>query len=95
MAANDRLIFRAHALQRMVDRGFRIEDVESALEQGEIIESYPDDFPYPSQLVLGRAGIRPIHVVCAYNAVENETIIITVYEPDAASWTDDFRMRLQ
>src|SRR5260370_23936516 len=37
------------------------------------IESYPGDFPYPSRLLLGWCGLRPIHVVAAVNAADNET----------------------
>ncbi|KPV64662.1 MAG: hypothetical protein AOA65_0877 [Candidatus Bathyarchaeota archaeon BA1] len=42
------------------------DDVISALLDGEVIEKYPDDKPFPSCLVYGRAKDRkPLHVVCA------------------------------
>lgn len=87
-----KLVFRAHALQRMFERGFGVDEVKAALLHGETIEDYPDDFPFPSRLVLGFAGERPAHVVAADND-EGETIIITVYEPDPAKWDPGFRKR--
>jgi hypothetical protein len=55
------------------------------------IESYPDDKPYASRLMLGWANGRPIHVVAA--KAEHEIIVITVYEPDAARWEPGFERR--
>ena len=44
---------------------------------------------------IGWRGDRPLHVVAAYNARDDEHIVITVYEPDAAQWDDGFRRRKQ
>ncbi len=46
-----RLVFRVHAVERMFGRGISEEDVRHALANGEEIESYPEDAPYPSRLV--------------------------------------------
>ncbi len=77
----------------MVERGFNDETVERVLSQGKEIESYPDDLPYPSRLVMAWIGTRPVHVVAAYNSGDNETIIITVYEPDPERWEPGFERR--
>lgn len=53
----------------------------------------PEDKPYPSKLVLGERGGRPLHVVVAENATDNERIVITVYEPDQDQWESGFRRR--
>jgi hypothetical protein len=50
---HERLIFRVHALQRMFQRRITEADVREILQVGEVIESYPDDTPYPSRLILG------------------------------------------
>jgi hypothetical protein len=63
--AYDDLIFRVHAIQRMFDRGIRETDVRDVLEHGEVIEAYPDDLPYPSRLMLGHCGGRPVHVLAS------------------------------
>ncbi|MBI4316859.1 MAG: DUF4258 domain-containing protein [Chloroflexi bacterium] len=67
--------------------------ISAALEQGKIIEEYPDDTPYPSCLILGWSGHRPLHVVVASNAKTLETIIVTVYQPDLAYWESGFERR--
>lgn len=51
---------------------------------GEIIEYYPDDYPFPSCLILGyfNSG-KGIHVVCS----------VTAYYPDKNEWLEDLRTR--
>lgn len=88
-----RLIFRVHAVERMFSRGVSEEDVRRVLDNGETVESYPEDKPYPSRLVLGWHGARPIHVVVAENVGGEEVFIVTVYEPDLERWEADFRRR--
>ncbi|OGK87807.1 MAG: hypothetical protein A2X52_10015 [Candidatus Rokubacteria bacterium GWC2_70_16] len=89
------LVFRVHALRRMARRGISVAEVRQALGTGEAIEAYPDDTPYPSRLVLGWGGPRPLHVVVADDAGGGQTIVITVYEPDPVRWEVDFRRRRQ
>jgi hypothetical protein len=88
-----KITFRVHAIQRMFERKISVEDVRSVLENGEAIETYADDLPYPSRLVLGWRKNRPIHVVVAENSSVDEMIVITVYEPDQLQWEADFRSR--
>ena len=57
------LRFTAHALERMFERGVSPKDCETVLEEGETIEQYPEDQPFPSELRLGFVGGRPIHLV--------------------------------
>lgn len=89
--AGNKLTFRVHALQRMFQKN--ISDVRTVLTAGGTIEDYPEDIPYPSRLMLGWSGKRPLHVVAAVNTRENETIVITAYEPDAARWEPGFKRR--
>jgi hypothetical protein len=65
------------------------------IETGAAIEKRPEDEPFPSRLVLGWVRGRPLHVVAADDEVNEETIIITTYEPDEAMWTNDFQKRRQ
>ena len=51
------------------------------------------DTPFPSELILGWSGGKPLHVVAAYNAADEEAIVITAYEPDPAQWDESFRRR--
>lgn len=92
--AVDRLVFRVHAIQRMFQRDVSEEDIRQALGTGETIQEYPDDQPYPSRLVLGWHGSRPIHVVVADNRDNHEMVVITVYEPDPTEWEPGFRRKM-
>ena len=88
-----KVTYRVHAVRRMFERGISETQVREVLEGGEEITAYPDDKPYPSRLLLGWRGERPLHVVAAYNARDDEEIVITVYEPEAALWEDGFKRR--
>ena len=90
-----RLVFRVHAIERMFERQIGEADVREILTNGETIEAYQQDTPYPSRLVLGWCRGCPLHVVVADNAETQETIVITVYEPDPGQWEPGFRQRRQ
>ncbi|MGD9970745.1 MAG: DUF4258 domain-containing protein [Sulfuricurvum sp.] len=85
-------IYRTHAIERMFQRDVNEEDVEQVVKNGEIVEEYPADYPYPSFLVLGYCGSRPLHVVFAKDETEN-IIVITVYEPTLEKWLEDLKTR--
>ena len=85
--------FSGHVFKRMAERKFSPEMIKSVIENGTVIKSYPDDTPYPSRLILGFDEQRPVHVVSAYNSENDTEYVITVYEPDALKWSDDFTER--
>ena len=87
------VIFSRHALERMFQRSIGPEVVKQVLNQGEVIANYPDDTPFPSQLILGYRNGRPIHLVAAKDGRAEICYIITVYEPQAELWADDYRKR--
>jgi len=88
-------IYREHAIQRMFERDIFEEDIENVIKNGEIIEEYPDDEPYPSYLALKYFDNKPLHVVFAINKEANETIVITAYYPDKEKWSSDFKKRIK
>jgi hypothetical protein len=85
------LLFRAHALERMFERHVTVEEVQFVLETGKTVDNYPHDRPYPSRLVLGWIGDRPLHLVVA--EAGDVTFVITVYEPDPKIWEAGFEKR--
>lgn len=90
--SDDKVIVSGHAAQRLRSRSIRYADVIAALTGGEIIEQYPEDYPYPSCLVLGAAvNGRYLHVVCGSDG--EYLWIITAYYPSEDKWSDDFRTR--
>lgn len=49
----------------MFEREISVDEVMQVLDEGETIESYDRERPYPSRLLLGRIGGRTLHVVVA------------------------------
>lgn len=88
-----RVVWRAHVLRRMVERGIGRTEIFGAILAGEVIEEYPDDSPYPSALLLGFAGGRPLHVVVSFDEAAPDTYIITVYEPSPDKFEPDWKTR--
>ena len=78
-AERSNIMVTAHAAEQMKIRGIKIPDIYSAFDNGEIIEDYPSDYPYPSCLILYDPGNTPLH--------------ITAYHPDPMKWEPDFRTR--
>ena len=90
-----RLVFRTHALRRMLERQISVDDVRWVLETGETLAEYQGDRPIPSRLVLGWVLVRPIHVVAADQEDSEITVVITAYQPDPNAWFRGFRWRRQ
>lgn len=75
-----------HAQRRCDSRGISLEEIKKVINEGEIIETYPKDFPYPSCLVLGYVRKNePLYLLCALG---NLVHIITVHWLDPAKWLD-------
>ena len=71
-----------------------IQDIIASVVEGEIIEDYPADKPYPSCLVYGETSTRePVHTVWAYNRENRWAVLITVYRPDPNRWVEGRKRR--
>ncbi len=82
----------SHVLARLQERGIQPSDIKNCLMTGRIIEQYPDDYPYPSCLVLGTATTgKPLHVVIGAGA--GYLWNITAYYPNPMKWNEDFSAR--
>ena len=81
-----------HAAKRLEQRGILLDDVISCIQSGKIIEQYPDDYPFPSCLILGLSiKNQYLHVVVGSNL---ETLwIVTAYYPDSEKWESDLETR--
>ena len=95
---NESVLYTYHAKTEMeIEEYGQIneEEVFEAVISGEIIENYTDDKPYPSLLIFGLTNKgRPLHIVVAYNADEDTTIVITVYQPKPEKWIE-YRRRVK
>lgn len=68
-------------------------EVEIAINQGVVIESYPDDTPFASYLILNFIKTSPIHVVYSIDESTNIIYVITAYNPDPEIWSNNFSIR--
>ncbi|MCX6340120.1 MAG: DUF4258 domain-containing protein [Candidatus Aureabacteria bacterium] len=75
-----------HCQRRCDGRGILLKEIKKVITEGEIIETYPKDSPYPSCLILGyvRNG-RPLYILCAVGELVH---IITVHWLDPGKWLD-------
>ena len=89
---NGKIEVTGHMLQCLAQRHISFAEVKEVIMNGEIIEDYPDDFPYPSCLVFGyTVKRRVIHTVVGIG--DSKLWLITAYEPDPEQWSEDFRVR--
>lgn len=89
---NGKIKWTIHIIRKLQERGIYRDDVNCAVSNGEIIEQYPDDYPYPSCLVSGKSlNNKPLHLVIG----SDSTILylITSYIPDDAHFEDDLTTR--
>ena len=90
--AEDKIFVTGHAAERFHQRGIRISDIRNAINCGEIIEQYPDDYPFPSCLIVGKnLEGKIIHAVLSDEGTVSR--IITAYFPDSEKWSEDFKIR--
>ena len=87
--------YSRHALDQSIVRAISDEEIQEAIECGEIIEDYPADKYGPSCLILGLTREqRPLHIQCTYPQL-NTVKVITLYQPDPERWIDFRKRRLQ
>ena len=92
LCADGAIRWTEHVLKRLLQRGISQASVVQAVLSGEVIEQYPDDYPFPSCLLLGStAAGTALHVVCGQGP--GEVWMITAYRPDPAEWEDDLKTR--
>ena len=89
--AFDRLLFRIHAIERMLEHEITEVDVRDVLHSGEVIEEVGGQESRMKRLYLHHVDSRPIHVVVIDDEQVNCTIVITAYEPDLIRWEQGFR----
>ena len=82
----------SHANMQCIKRIIDSKDVLNVLLNGEIIEQYPKDYPYPSCLELGLSlSGKPLHVCCAIG--NGKLWVITAYYPTEDKWEKDMKTR--
>jgi hypothetical protein len=89
-----KVLFTTHALNQMnlQERMISRHEVYEVIENGELIEDYPDD-PRGHSCLIGKKTSegRWVHVVCAPK--EEYLAIVTAYLPGKEEWTEDMKTR--
>lgn len=88
LCRDETIMMTQHVVKRCQERGISYDGIKAAITSGEIIEQYPDDYPYPSCLILGNA---PLHVVVGVG--QAMLWVITAYKPETDKWAADYRTR--
>jgi hypothetical protein len=84
---SNRIRITDHADEEAQADKLSFDEVFFSVFQGEVIEAYPEDKPYPSCLIYGDTFTRePVHSVWAYNSDNQWAVLITVYRPDPKRW---------
>ncbi|HRJ40311.1 MAG: DUF433 domain-containing protein [Caldilineaceae bacterium] len=92
LASGHSFEYSQHASDQSLLRQISVTELRQAIRMAQMIEDYPTDKYGPSCLLLGFSDIgRPLHIQCSY-PTRPILKVITIYEPDAALWTD-FRVR--
>ncbi|MBP5441672.1 MAG: DUF4258 domain-containing protein [Treponema sp.] len=89
---SENIIVSLHGQIRLNERNITIDDIMNAIDNGEIIEQYPSDFPFPSCLILG-ISIQGIYIHIVVSMDEDKIYLITAYIPDTDKWEDDLKTR--
>ena len=90
--AEDKVFVTEHAAERFRQRGIDAKDIRQALDNGDIIEQYPDDYPFPSCLVFGVDETGKVLHICMSDEGSSSRVI-TAYYPDPNRWSEDLRTR--
>jgi hypothetical protein len=87
LISDETIILTNHLLTRMRQRGITYEALKLTLQNGEIIEQYENDFPFPSCLI----NFDNLHIVCSIS--ERILYIITAYHPSSEKWENNGKTR--
>ena len=92
LCKDDTIKATQHFTDRLLKRSIEYDSIIQAIMNGEIIEYYPDDYPYPSVLILGHdANLSPLHVVAG---LSNDAVyLITAYYPSNDKWEANNKTR--
>ena len=93
-AAAQRVLFLPHAVRQMTrpERMITPGEVRRVIEDGALVEDYPEDARGHSCLLHGQGSRqRDVHVVCSPKP--DYLAIITAYLPSEDEWERDLRTR--
>ena len=88
---NNKIKWTLHSFKRIRERKISADSVVDAVVNGQIIEHYREDKPFPSCLIFNGNTDSPLHIVAS--ACDDFVYIITAYAPSSDEWECDFKTR--
>jgi hypothetical protein len=87
------IVLTDHVFDKVRSIDMTLAEFRDVLQSGVVIEETVIADTALKQLVLAVDWLRPLHVVVVVDGAHREERIVTVYEPDPARWSPDFRRR--
>ena len=92
LCRDETIIATKHFTDRLNERNIEYDSVLSAVMNGDLIEEYPNAYPYPCTLLLNFVtDSKPLHVVTGTDG--NYVWLITAYYPTLDKWESDYKTR--
>jgi hypothetical protein len=77
----------------LAERHITREEIFSAVDNYEIIESNPDDKYLPSYLVFAAQTVGGFHVLFGADVASDHIRVVTAYHPSLSDWEPDLKTR--
>jgi hypothetical protein len=89
------VVISSHGYDELLEDDLYIEEIVTSVEEGTVIEDYPDFHKGPCCLVLQyNEKNEPIHTVWGLaKGTKTPAVLITAYRPDPQRWDETFRRR--
>ena len=87
------IVLTDHVFDKVRSIDMTLAEFREVLQNGLVIEETVIAETALKQLVLAVDWLRPLHVVVVVDEAHREERIVTVYEPNPARWSPDFRRR--